>query len=87
MRINRAGWFEHCEELGRIYLFTGDGLQEALTKFDWNGAMEVLRQAEVIPDMSLDNGKRRYSTRKYIEGRRMRVYRVFADTLAEVLDD
>jgi len=88
MRINRAGWFEHCEELGRIYLFTGDGLQEALTKFDWNNAMEVLRQAEVIPDMSLDaNGKRRYSTRKYIEGRRMRVYRVFADTLAEVLDD
>lgn len=88
MRINRAGWFEHCEELGRIYLFTGDGLQEALTKFDWNGAMEVLHQAEVIPDMSLDaNGKRRYSARKYIEGRRMRVYRVFADTLAEVLDD
>ena len=88
MRIHRAGWWEHCKELGRIYLFTGDGLQEALTKFDWNSAMEVLRQAKVIPEMSVEaDGTRRYGTRKYIGGERKRVYRVFADTLAEVLDD
>jgi len=53
---DRAGWWR--DEVGRReYLFTGEGLREALKGFDFNRALDVLQEVGALPRIGED-GKR-----------------------------
>jgi putative DNA primase/helicase len=45
---DRAGLWDDDAE-GRVYLFTAEGMREALKGFDFDRALDVLEQAGVIP--------------------------------------
>lgn len=77
MRVNRAGWWRDAHE-GRAYLFTAEGLREALTGFDFNRALDALQEAGALPIPGAD-GKRAKFYR--IGGRGVKLYPVQADKL------
>lgn len=53
---DRAGWWR--DSLGeRLYLFTADGLKEALKGFDFKRALDTLQEAGALPAPGAD-GKR-----------------------------
>ncbi|WP_367025421.1 DUF927 domain-containing protein [Methylococcus sp. ANG] len=67
---DRAGWWKDGPG-GRTYLFTADGLREALKGFDFKQALDVLEQAGALPAAGAD-GKR---ARAYkIGGRVVKLY-------------
>lgn len=68
----RAGWWRNAGE-GRTYLFTGDGLREALKGFDFNRALDTLQEVGAIAAPGAD-GKRAKLVR--INGRSVRLYAV-----------
>lgn len=68
---NRAGWWRDDAE-GRTYLFSGDGLSEALGGFDLKRGTEALEVAGWIVER--DAGAR--SVRVRINGNRRRVYAI-----------
>lgn len=73
---DRAGWWRDCGphlQPWREYLFTADGLREALKGFDFNRALDELERAGVVPKAGAD-GKRSRLTK--IDGRTLRVYPV-----------
>jgi len=74
---DRAGWWRADPSTeGRVYLFTADGMREALRGFDFNRALDVLEAVQVLPPAGSD-GKR---TRSYrINGRQVRLYPVLPD--------
>src|SRR5690606_21184271 len=45
---DRAGWWRDLGEDGRQYLFTSEGMREALKGFDFNRALAVLQDAGAI---------------------------------------
>jgi len=53
---DRAGWWRDTGE-GREYLFTADGMREALKGFDFNRALDALQEAGALPVPGAD-GKR-----------------------------
>lgn len=53
---DRAGWWRDTTE-GREYLFTADGMREALKGFDFNRALDALQEAGALPVPGAD-GKR-----------------------------
>lgn len=69
---DRAGWWRSTGE-GRIYLFTADGLREALKGFDFNRALDTLQELGVIAAPGAD-GKRAKPVR--INGRVVKLYAV-----------
>ena len=69
---DRAGWWRAAGE-GRVYLFTADGLREALKGFDFNRALDALQELGVIAAPGAD-GKRAKFIR--IGGRGMKLYAV-----------
>ena len=69
---DRAGWWRAAGD-GRIYLFTADGLREALKGFDFNRALDTLQEAGAIAAPGAD-GKRAKSFR--IRDRVMKLYAV-----------
>ena len=68
----RAGWWRAAGD-GRIYLFTADGLREALKGFDFNRALDTLQEVGAIAAPGT-NGERAKFTR--INGRGMKLYTV-----------
>lgn len=74
---DRAGWWCNARG-GRVYLFTSEGLREALKVFDFNRATAVLQTVGALEAPGAD-GKRSRTAR--IGGRRMRVYEVNPDPL------
>ena len=69
---DRAGWWEDRRGI-RIFLFTGDGLREALKGFDFHRALDALQLARLIPAPGADGKKART---KRISGRAVKVYAV-----------
>lgn len=61
-----------------MYLFTAEGLREALKGFDFNRATAALQAVGAVQAPGAD-GKRSRMTR--IDGRRVRVYEVNPDPL------
>lgn len=51
MRINRAGWWRDGSE-GREYLFTADGMREALKGFDFKRGLDALQEAGALPEQA-----------------------------------
>ena len=75
---DRAGWYRDETE-GRVYLFTKDGLREALKGFDFGRALDHLQEAGMLPKTKA-SGERRVSAR--IAGRPVKLYPI---TLKEAL--
>jgi putative DNA primase/helicase len=69
---DRAGWWRTVGG-EREYLFTAEGMREAIGNFEFAQALDILQAAGVIPQPGAD-GKR--STFMRIDGRGMRLYRV-----------
>jgi putative DNA primase/helicase len=69
---DRAGWWRAAGE-GRTYLFTADGLREALKGFDFNRALDTLQEVGAIAAPGA-NGERSKATR--INGRVVKLYAV-----------
>ncbi len=69
---DRAGWWRTGTD-GRAYLFTSDGLKEALKGFDFKRALDALQAVGII-EAPGENGERAKSLR--IRGRAMRLYAV-----------
>lgn len=73
----RAGWWEHSAD-SRTYLFTADGMREALKGFDFGRALNVLQKAGALAPPGAD-GKRAKPRR--ISGLSVRVYAFQSDKL------
>ena len=71
---DRAGWWQSTGE-GMEYLFTTDGLHEALKGFDFGRALESLRSAQLL--VAPATGVKSKSQR--IHGRFVRVYKIRSD--------
>jgi putative DNA primase/helicase len=63
----------------RIYLFTADGMREALKGFDFNRGLDALQAAGALPAPGAD-GERAASLR--IAGQKKRLYQVDPDKLS-----
>lgn len=75
---DRAGWWKPDDQGGRLYLFTSEGLREALKGFDFKHALDRLESCGVIPEASAD-GKRARPYR--ISGRVMKLYPVSSEAM------
>lgn len=71
---DRAGWWRQGDG-GRTYLFTADGMKEALKGFDFKRALDALQQSGVI-DPPGASGERARSMRINGSGRLIRLYTV-----------
>ncbi|HML80169.1 MAG TPA: DUF927 domain-containing protein [Thiomonas arsenitoxydans] len=69
---DRAGWWKD-EGNGRSYLFTADGMREALKGFDFKAALDSLEAQSVIPAAGADGKRTRFHR---INGRPLRLYPV-----------
>jgi putative DNA primase/helicase len=69
---DRAGWFQQGDDGDRVYLFTSEGLREALSGFDFTRALDHLQSTGVIPAPGSD-GKQRAKSHK-IAGRVVKLY-------------
>ena len=74
---DRAGWWRDTDD-GRLYLFTTEGIHEALKGFDFKRALDELETCGALPRPGAD-GKRARFVR--IGGRGMRLYPISADKL------
>ncbi len=74
---DRAGWWRDTN-FRREYLFTAEGMREALKGFDFNRALDVLQDAKALPTPGA-NGERARFIR--IAGRGMKLYPVDPDKL------
>ena len=73
----RAGWWEEVGN-SRVYLFTADGMREALKGFDFKRGLDVLQEAGALAPPKAD-GKR--AKPRTIDGRPVRVYADPSDKL------
>ncbi|WP_084153788.1 DUF927 domain-containing protein [Simplicispira psychrophila] len=73
---DRAGWWRDTSNGGRVYLFTSEGMREALKGFDFARALDTLQELGLIDRPGAD-GKRAKSTR--IHGRVLKLYAVTPD--------
>jgi putative DNA primase/helicase len=74
---DRAGWWQGDGD-ERVYLFTAEGLREALRGFDFQRALDTLQEAKALPPADA-SGER--ATPQRIGGRLVRVYEIRADRL------
>ena len=75
---DRAGWWRDTNG-GREFLFTAEGMREALKGFDFNRALNVLQEAMALPEPGA-NGER---SRPYRIGSRVvKLYAINAERLA-----
>ena len=74
---DRAGWWRDMVE-GRVYLFTAEGMREAVKGFDFNRALDALQEAGALAAAEAD-GKRSRTQR--LGGRLVRVYPITIDKL------
>ena len=73
----RAGWWKEIGE-NREYLFTAEGMREALKGFDFNRALDVLQEAGALPAPGADGKRARFYR---ICGHGMKLYPVQAEKL------
>ena len=77
--INRAGWFRDDADGHRVYLFTADGMREAIRGFEFKRALDLLQEAGVLPPAGA-TGERARAER--IGGRRpVKLYSIDAEHL------
>jgi putative DNA primase/helicase len=74
---DRAGWWRNTHD-GREYLFTTDGMHEALKGFDFKRALDVLQEAGALPVPGADGKRARFYR---IAGRGVKLYPVQAEKL------
>lgn len=74
---DRAGWWQNAMG-SRTYLFTAEGLREAVKGFDFKRALDVLQEVGVIPTPGADGKRARFYR---IGGRGVKLYPVQADKL------
>lgn len=74
---DRAGWWKESNDT-REYLFTAEGMREALKGFDFNRALDVLQQAGALPAPGAD-GKRARPVR--INGHVAKLYAIQPEKL------
>lgn len=74
---DRAGWWRDSAK-GREYLFTADGMREALKGFDFNRALDALQEAGALPAPGADGKRARFYR---VGGRGVKLYPVQADKL------
>lgn len=74
---DRAGWWRDDGDT-RQYLFTADGMREALKGFDFKRALDVLQEAQALPAPGA-NGERTRFTR--IAGRGVKLYLINTENL------
>ena len=74
---DRAGWWKEASD-SREYLFTAEGMREALKGYDFNRALDVLQEAGALPAPGAD-GKRAKFYR--IAGQGIKLYPVQAEKL------
>lgn len=75
---DRAGWWRDTSE-GREYLFTSEGMREALKGFDFKRALDALQELGALPE-STANGERSRFFR--IAHRGVKLYPINPDKLA-----
>ena len=75
---DRAGWWKPDDQGGRLYLFTADGMKEAVKGYDLKRALDLLEEAGVIPKA---NAKGERAKPENIGARKVRVYQVRSDVL------
>jgi len=75
---DRAGWWRDANDR-REYLFTAEGMREALKGFDFNRALDVLQEVKALPTPGA-NGERARFIR--IAGRGVKLYPIDPDKLA-----
>lgn len=74
---DRAGWWRDTTE-GREYLFTADGMREALKGFDFARALDALQASGALPTAGAGGKRARFYR---IGGRGVKLYPVQADKL------
>ena len=74
---DRAGWWKEGSD-SREYLFTAEGMREALKGFDFNRALDVLQEAGALPVPGADGKRARFYR---IFGHGMKLYPVQAEKL------
>ncbi|MEF8704022.1 MAG: DUF927 domain-containing protein [Candidatus Accumulibacter sp. UW26] len=76
---DRAGWWRDTQD-GRLYLFTTEGMNDALKGFDLRRALDELEACGVLPKPGADGRRARFVR---IGGRGMKLYPINADRLTE----
>jgi len=74
---DRAGWWK-TTDTGRIYLFTSEGMREAVKGFEFKHALQVLQDAGAAQEPG-SNGERAKLQR--IDGRVLKLYHINPDNL------
>jgi len=69
---DRAGWWKDTDA-GRRYLFTAEGMREAMKGFDFNRALDALQEAGFIDAPGADGKKAKFQR---IRGQGMKLYSV-----------
>jgi putative DNA primase/helicase len=77
MRINRAGWWRDTDG-SRHYLFTTEGMREALKGFDFRRALDTLQALGALPEPEAGGERARFFR---IGGRGMKLYPINPDKL------
>ena len=82
---DRAGWWRDSS-IGRVYLFTNEGLRDALKSFDFKRALDVLQAEGALPAAGV-GGERAKPTRIKARGEELiRLYTISAKKLEPVKD-
>lgn len=76
---DRAGWWQDTPE-GRIYLFTGTGLREALKGFDYGRAQDLLAEVGVLPPR---DAQRKHSRNSHVNKKPIRWYPIDLSKLGD----
>jgi putative DNA primase/helicase len=76
---DRAGWWQDNPD-GRIYLFTGAGLREALKGFDYDRAQDLLAEVGVLPQRDAQG---RHSRSSRVNGKPTRWYPIDLSKLGD----
>jgi putative DNA primase/helicase len=74
---NRAGWWEGTES-DRVYLFTAEGMREALKGLDFRRALDYLQAAGALPSPGADGERARF---KRIGGQGAKLYAIHVEKL------
>jgi putative DNA primase/helicase len=74
---NRAGWWIGTGA-GREYLFTADGMNDALKGFDYKRALDALEEAGALPPRGADGKRAQY---RRIRGQGHKLYHIRPDQL------
>ena len=69
---DRAGWWKDTDA-GRRYLFTAEGMRDAMKGFDFNRALDALQEAGFIDSAGADGKRARFHR---IRGQGQKLYSV-----------